>query len=138
MAKYKGRLFVLGVEATPGGGTFGAVGGVTETSLDSTTEAVDVTDKDDGVNRTLLQAAGIHSKSLGLSGWNTDSTTLDQVEEASNAGTILNYQLTSEKGDQYEGAFLVTAFNRNGAYNGAEAFSCTLESSGEIAYTAAP
>jgi len=137
MAKYCGLLYIIEVETTAGSGTFTKLGNLRDTSLSSSNEQVDVTDKDSNKKRELLNC-GVHSKSLSGSGVFTDNAMLLIVQARSDDGALWNYRVTSEYGDQYEGAFQTSGFERNGGYNGAEEYSVSLESSGDIAYTAAP
>ncbi len=51
--------------------------------------------------------------------------------------TFLHLKLESGLGDTFIGDFLVTSLERGGEYNKEETFSCTFDSAGVIAYTAA-
>ena len=58
--------------------------------------------------------------------------TLDDTEAAAQL-----YKLTSGLGDTFVGNFQINSLERNGEYNGAEQFSTSLASAGDIVYTAA-
>lgn len=135
MPKYCGRLFILAIETTPGGGTFTTIGPTQSNGMTINNEQVDVTTKGDAPARQLINC-GINSMSLSGSGFVTDDSALEQLKVASHSGEILNFRITSDLGDQYEGPFQVSSFERTGEHNNAETFSVSLESAAAITYTA--
>lgn len=138
MAKFKGRDLLLQVEATPGGGTFNTIGGLRDASISINQEPVDITDKSNAPWRELLEDAGGKTITISGSGQFTDDSNFQIVWSSFNAGTHLNYRIISGAGDRFDGAFMVSSFERSGSYNDAEAFSASFESAGSITYTAAP
>jgi len=138
MGKFKGRDLLIKVETTPGGGTFATIGGLRDASISINQEQVDITDKASAPWRQLLADAGGKTIDISGSGQFTDDTNFQVMWDAFSAGDHINYQITSGAGDEFEGAFMVSAIERSGSYNDAENFSLTMNSSGTIAYTAAP
>ncbi len=139
MAKYCGSGFLLlkGNEDGPPE-TFAQVGGMRSTGLTINGEQVDVTDKDDAKFRALLENCGIMSLSISLSGIITNDVKVTEIEDDHNDRLHKNYQVVSDRGDSYEGAFEVATFERSGETNAEETFSITLESTGAYVHTPAP
>lgn len=135
MAKYNGDLFLikLGNEDGPPE-TFTTIACMRSTSLSLNNEQIDVTSKCDTPWRELIEG-GIRSMSLSLSGIFNDDATIDSINDIALAGTIKNYEIVSERGDSYTGAFQISSFERSGEYNDAEQYSVSLESSGTITHT---
>lgn len=138
MAKYKGRLFLLQVEDTPGLGTFSTIGALSNVSTTFNQEEVDITDKGSAPWKELLADAGIRSFAISADGFYSDDSVFQILYTAALNGVILNYRIISEAGDQFEGAFNIASTERSGGTSDAEAFTISLSSSGTIAYTAAP
>lgn len=137
MTKFCGKDFLVNQEDTPASDTWTVVGGMRSTGMTINNETVDVTDKGDAPWRQLANC-GIRSMSLSLSGIFSDDAILQACLAAALAGTILNYQLISGMGDDFEGPFQIASMERTGEYNGAEEYSISFESAAEIVYTAAP
>ncbi len=137
MPNYCGKDFVVQIGNGGSPETFQTVAAMQATSFTLANETVDVTNKDEMPWRQLFNC-GVRSASVSANGFFTDHASLVSVQTAARNGTILNYTIISGRGDKYVGAFQITSFERNGEYNGAEQFSISLESSGEVVYTAAP
>jgi len=102
-----------------------------------TGKKVDVTDKDGNGWRELLEGAGITSMSLKGSGVVSDNAVFtDKIMVAKMADTHLYLKIESGLGDVWVGNFAIPSVERSGEYNKEENFSITLESAGEITYTA--
>ncbi len=136
MTAQKGSLFLL--KAGDGGSpeTFTTVGGLRSTRFTINNAAVDVTNKDSSGMRELLGGAGIQSMAVAGNGVFTDTAAEETMRANAAANTISNYQIVSGNGDMWQGAFLITSYERSGDFNGEEAFSLTLESSGPVSFTA--
>lgn len=141
MTKYCGKDFVVARGNDDGPPeTFTTIAAMRSTSMTINNEQVDVTTKDDVPWRQLIEC-GVRSMSITLSGVFTDSAVhdnlvLDVLGDGSST-SILNFQLTSGRGDTFAGSFQIASMERAGEYNGEETFSLTLESAGDITYTAA-
>jgi len=86
--------------------------------------------------RRLLGGAGIASLRVGLAGRTTDSATQDRLRSLAFAGNTVNCRMDFGNGDRVSGAFLISRYARSGNVEEAEAFSLTLESAGEVSFTA--
>lgn len=135
MAAQRGNAFLLKVEATPGGGTYNAVGGGRAVTLTINNEMVDVTNKDSSGFRELLAAAGINSMSISAEGVYVDDANFDLVATSAEANTHLNYQIVfpgSTANRTYTGSFGVESLEATGEYNGAITYSMTLQADGQV------
>ena len=137
--KVCGRLFLLLKGNNDGPGeTFTQVGGAQSTGMTLNNELVEITSKDDGEWRQILEACGIGSMSISLSGVMDDEAKLLEVQEDGVNKTHSNYQIVSDLGDSFEAAFAVASFERSGDTGDAEKFSVTLESAGDVVFTPIP
>lgn len=128
---FKGNLFLLkaGDGKTPE--VFTTVAGLRGTGYSVNGEEVNVTDKDSGGWRELLDGGGETSVTISADGvYRGASTQVDLRARAMN-GTLHNYQIDNGE-EVLEGTFQVTAFEQTGDENAEQAFSVTLESSGEV------
>ncbi len=137
--KFCGSLFLLlkGNEDGPPE-TFTQVGGMRSTGMTINKEQVDITTKDDNDWRQLLAECGIKSMSISLSGAFSDETKLNEMQAEVIAGTHKNYQITSARGDSFEGPFEIASMERSGEKGADEQYSITLESASDITFTPAP
>lgn len=117
-------------------GNFITVAGMRSTSMSINNEQVDVTDKGDVPWRQLL-AVGVRSMELSASGIFSNAQVLNDIMNDVTNGAIVNFEVTSGRGDQFAGDFLVASCERTGEYNGAEQYSLSLASAGAITYTPA-
>jgi predicted secreted protein len=108
MAAQKGNSLLLKAGAVAGSPV--TVAGLRNTSLKLANDMVDVTNKDSGGYRTLLQNNAFNN-------------------------TISTYSVFFDNGDTLECAFQITAFEVAGTYNKEQTFTCTLESSGQWTFT---
>jgi predicted secreted protein len=79
-----------------------------------------------------LTGAGVRSVSVAASGIFTGSAAEIQVRGLALSGSIANYQLTFESGEQMLGQFLVSRLEYAGDFNGERNYTLALESSGEV------
>ena len=113
MAAQKGALFLLKVGDGGGPETFTTVGGLTTASFNINTASVDVTNMSSNGMRELLAGAGIQNMSLSGNGVFTDSAAEETVRANAAANSIDNYQLVAGNGDTWQGAFLITSYQRS-------------------------
>lgn len=138
MAKFKGQDFRIKIRVSTGPDVYTAIAGFRSDSMTLNNEAIDVTDKDGTLWKTLLEGAGVQSMSLKGSGIVSDAAIFKTTLMGAAVGkTFLHLKLESGLGDTFIGDFLVTSLERGGEYNKEETFSCTFDSAGVIAYTAA-
>ena len=139
MAKFCGKLFLLlkGNEDGPPE-TFTQVGGMRSTGMTINDEQVDVTTKDDGEWRQLLEKCGIKTMSISLAGAFSDEVKLNEIIADQLAQLHKNYQIVSDRGDSFEAKFEVASLERSGETNADETYSITLESAGDVVFTPTP
>lgn len=136
MAAQTGRTALVKLDNT-GSGSFQTIGGVRTRSLTINSEAVDVTNSDSTNQwRELLAAAGVKSVQMQCNGVFIDDAYINQLIAYANACTIREWQLTHPAIGTFEGLFQVTAVTFAGEYNGAMTYDFTLESAGEITFSA--
>ena len=133
MSKYKGSDFLL--QRKVSAGVYATIGAIKSNSLSINREAVDVTTKTDSKYRQLLEGAGIVSLDMSGSGVVDNSSAFVAFMATHIAGTIQEYKLVSGDGSTFVGNFQINSIERNGEYNGAEQFSTSLASAGDITYT---
>jgi predicted secreted protein len=136
-----GSGVVTALASTPLAGgtasTFENVAAMKSTSMSINNEEVDVTDKGTMPWKQLL-ACGVRSMALSASGVFTNDQSHNDFVSDANSGAIVVYRIISGRGDQYIGPFLNASIERSGEHNGAELYSISLSSAGQIAYTAGP
>lgn len=138
MAAQNGRNMTIAVGdgGTPTE-TFEVVAGAREDSMTLENGEIDITNKDSGARRTLLDG-GTQQINLTCSGVYVEGgmTTSDDLFNKARDGTITNYQVEYENGEKISGAFQVASYARTGAHDGAVTFEAELHSSGTYTYTA--
>lgn len=135
MAAQKGIALLLKIYITS---AFVTVGGIRATSLSINNAQVDVTSQDDtSRKRQLLAGAGVQSLSVSGSGVFVDDAAAAAVNTSVLADTHVDWQVVVPDFGTYEGAFQIASFEISGEHDGEVAFSITLESAGDIAFTAA-
>jgi TP901-1 family phage major tail protein len=132
-----GRLLALQLDTT-GAGAYQTIASVRTKSLKIANEAVDVTDSDSSNQwRELLAGAGVKSMEISFAGLFDDGVYINQVNTLMLAGTIRNWRISHPSLGNYTGLFQISGFELAGEYNGALEFTATLESAGEVIFTAA-
>ena len=138
MAKFSGQDFRIKIRVSTGPDVYTAIAGFRSDGMTLNNEAIDVTDKDGTLWKTLLEGAGVQSISLKGSGIVTDAAVFKTTLMGAAMGkTFLHLKLESGLGDTFVGDFLVTSLERGGEYNKEETFSCTFDSAAAVTYTAA-
>jgi len=135
MAAQKGSALLLKID--DGTGSFTTVGGLRSTSISLNDEAVDVTTKDSNNFRELLANGGTQTISVSGSGVFTDAASETALKDAFGASEFVTFQVIVPDFGTFEGKFMIATLEYAGEYNGEVTYSATLESSGEIAFSAA-
>jgi len=135
MAAQKGSALLLKID--DGNSQFTTVGGLRSTSISLNDEAVDVTTKDSNNFRELLANGGTQTISVSGSGVFTDAASETALKDAFGASTFVTFQIIVPDFGTFEGQFMIATLEYAGEYNGEVTYSATLESSGEIAFSAA-
>jgi TP901-1 family phage major tail protein len=129
MAALKGKLFLLST-----GSPLADVLSARSLDFQISSEAVDVTTKGDDGARTLLADGGVTSVTINMEGVFEDTAQHHTFITRAQARSLDAYTITSDSGEELSGTFQLTSFSRSGVYNGEEAYSLTLESSGAVTY----
>ena len=114
---------------------FSLIAGMQSKSFTINDEQVDITNSDNGKWRQLLGGCGIKSMSITGSGISTDDANEDAMIDLIMAGTLNNYQIVTARGT-FEGLFQISTQGGGGEYNQAQTWEFTLESAGDITFTA--
>lgn len=135
MAGGKGSDFLLKI--WDGVSAYTTVGGTTTDSFTINNETVETTTKGASKWRELISQAGIQSMSVSGDGIFKDGASEDLLRVAGQTAAVTDFEIYSSNGDKWQGSFVVSSYERGGEHNGAETFSYSLESAGDITFTAA-
>lgn len=137
MVAQKGKDLLLKVDGT-GTGTYTTIAGLRSRSLAFNAETVDITHQEStGQWRELLAGAGVKQARVTGSGIFKDALSDEMVRSYFFNGTIRNWQIIVPDFGTVQGLFQVTAFELTGRHDGEVAFEISLESAGELLFTAA-
>src|SRR5690606_31131478 len=126
---FKGRAFVLKRGDGAMTEVFTTVGGVRTTNLTLNNNPVDVSDNASGWQK-MLADGGIQSIEMSLDGIAKNDSAFESLLQDGFDRVSRNVQLVSGNGDIYEGPVVIASIQRSGAHDGAETFSCSLQSDG--------
>jgi len=129
MSKLKGQFFRLYVEIDS---TFTLLAALRSTTMTLNNEAVDITDKDGTLWKTLLEGAGVESISIKASGMCNNSASFAFIRTNAITGALVKMRIESNIYDIYDGVFKITSMESSGDYNKEEIFSLSLDSSGAL------
>ncbi|MDX2155141.1 MAG: phage major tail protein, TP901-1 family [Hyphomicrobiaceae bacterium] len=136
MAAQKGKDLLLKVDAT-GSGSFITVAGLRSRSITFGSETVDVTHSESaGRWRELLAGAGARSARVAGAGIFKDAASDEIVRSYVFDGTIRNWQIVIPDFGTVAGPFQISGFELSGRHDAEVAFDLTLESAGELTFTA--
>jgi TP901-1 family phage major tail protein len=136
MAAQSGKDMLLKLDQT-GSGSFLTVAGLKTRSLALNAASIDVTDAESaGRWRELLDGAGIKRASVSGNGIFKDQASDEQIRALFFAGTIRNWQLILPEFGTIAGPFQITAVEFSGDHAGEVTFNISLESAGEVTFTA--
>lgn len=136
MAAQKGKDLLLRVDST-GTGSFATVAGLRSRSISFNAETVDITHADSvGEWRELLAGAGAKSARIAGTGIFKDAASDSTIRAYVFDGTIREWQVVIPDFGTVEGLFQIASFELSGRHDGEVAFEITLESAGELTFTA--
>lgn len=136
MAVQRGKDLLLKLDTT-GSGTFVTVAGLRSRRLSFSEEAVDVTSAESADRwRELLEGAGVRRAHVSGSGVFRDGDSDAAVRATFFAGTLRTWRVVVPDFGVIEGAFLVAGLEFTGAHDGELGFEITLESAGQLTFTA--
>lgn len=117
---------------------FQIVGGLRSKSIAINSEAIDITTHDSLEWKKILDTAGIRSVSLSGAGVFESGSVISYIRSKMMSNTMINFEIIiTDTGDKFAGLFKVTSFEASGDYNAESNYSISMESSGEVTFTAA-
>jgi len=135
MSAQKGKDLLIKI--SDGAGGFTTVAGLRTRRLAFNAETVDVTHAESANRwRELLDGAGVKRASVTGRGLFKDAATDASMRQTFFDGTILNYQIVIPDFGIVQGPFQLTALEFAGEHNGEVTYDLTLESAGELTFTA--
>ncbi|MDX6806563.1 phage major tail protein, TP901-1 family [Terrihabitans rhizophilus] len=135
MTAQKGKDLLLKVGSGEGG--FITIAGLRTRTLMLNAQTVDVTHSESaGRWRELLEGAGVRRASLSGSGVFRDGASDARAREIFFAGTLLQWQVVVPSFGTIEGLFQITSLEYRGDHMGEVTFDLSLESAGELSFTA--
>lgn len=136
MPAQKGKDLLLKLDAD-GTLAFVTVAGLRSRSLAINTETVDITHSESaGRWRELLEGAGARHARIAGAGIFKDAASDALVRQYAFAGTIRAWQVTIPDFGLIQGPFQITGLDLAGRHDGEITFELTLESAGELSFTA--
>lgn len=136
MAAQKGKDLLLKIDSD-GLGTFETVAGLRSRSIAFNAETVDVTHQESaGQWRELLSGAGAKSARIAGSGIFKDAASDATIREVFFDGLIRAWQVVIPDFGMVEGPFQITSFELSGRHDGEVSFDLTLDSAGELSFSA--
>ena len=137
MAAQKGKDLLLKVDSN-GSGSFTTIAGLRTRAIAFNAEAVDVTHAESaGQWRELLSGAGVKTARLTGAGIFKDASSDEIVRGYVFNGTIRDWQVVIPDFGTVAGPFHIGSFELTGRHDGEVSFDVSLESAGELIFTAA-
>lgn len=136
MPAVKGLDMLLKVDST-GSGSFSTVGGIRSTEISLDGASVDVTSQDDTSRyRQLLAGAGIKTATIKGSGVFKGDSAAGTVRSYFAADTIRDWTIIVPGFYTIKGSFKITNLTYSGDHAAEVTFSISLESAGDLTFTA--
>ena len=136
MGAQKGRDLLLKIDGT-GPGSFQTVAGLRSHTLSFNAETVDVSHQESaGQWRELLAGAGLKSAGIRGSGIFKDAASDATIRTCFFDGTIRDWQVIVPDFGTIEGPFQIASLEFGGRHDGEVTFELSLESAGELSFTA--
>ena len=135
MSAQKGKDLL--VKISDGAGGFTTVAGLRTRRLAFNAETVDITDAESSNRwRELLDGAGVKRASVTGRGLFKDATSDALMRQTFFDGTIVAYQIVIPGFGTVQGPFQVTSLEFAGEHNGEMTYTISMESAGELTFTA--
>lgn len=131
MVAYSGNLVLLKIKQ---GKSYEVMGGMRTTRFLLNNQIIDATHKESGKWRELLDEVGVSSVSITGSGIFTNKSSEQIVRDIAFKNKKAEFLLTFGNGDQMEGKFIVSTYERSGNVSEEETYNISLESAGEVNY----
>lgn len=138
MAVQAGKDLLVKVDMTSDG-QFETIAGLRATRVSFNAETVDVTTLDsDGGWRELLVGAGVRSAAISGSGVFRDAGTDERARQLFFDGETPDFQIVIPEFGVVQGPFQVASFEYAGTVNGEVTYELSLQSAGQIVFSAEP
>lgn len=138
MAAACGKAVVVSFKDDAGTPTYQVVAGLRARAITLNAEVVDVTNADStGSWREILDGCGVRSASMSGDGVFTDDAGVEAVRDAFFEQENRDAKILIPGYGTFEGKFKVTAMEFGAEFNREVTCSLTLESAGELTFTAA-
>ncbi|HEU4662153.1 MAG TPA: phage major tail protein, TP901-1 family [Pseudolabrys sp.] len=135
MAAQKGKDLLIKIAD---GSDFVTVAGLRTRRLAFNAETVDITNAESSNRwRELLDGAGIKRASVSGRGLFKDETSDTLMRQTFFDGTVTNYQVVIPSFGTVQGPFQIVSLEFAGEHNGEVTYDVSLESAGELTFTAA-
>src|SRR6185295_3961656 len=135
MTAQKGKDLLVKIA---GGGGYTTVAGLRTRRLAFNAEAVDITHAESANRwRELLDGAGVKRASVSGRGLFRDASSDVLIRQTFFEGAIINYQIVIPSFGTIQGPFQIGSLEFAGEHNGELTYDMSLESAGELAFTAA-
>lgn len=135
MAAQKGKDLLIKIDDGSG---FTTVAGLRTRRLAFNAETVDITHAESASRwRELLDGAGVKRASVSGRGLFKDASSDELMRATFFAGGVKDYQVVIPDFGTVEGAFQIVSLEFAGEHNGEVTFDLSLESAGELTFTAA-
>lgn len=135
MAAQKGKDLL--VKLSSDGTSFTTVAGLRARSITINAQTVDVTNQESaGQWRELLEGAGQKSARIAGSGIFKDAASDAEVRSLAFEGSIKPWQIIVPDFGTISGPFQITTLEFSGRHDGEVTFDLTLESAGQLTFTA--
>ncbi|WP_374764264.1 phage major tail protein, TP901-1 family [Yunchengibacter salinarum] len=131
-----GKDLLFKMEDPAGSSTFRTIGGFRSNTFTVGGTTIDVTAKDSGAFRALMNGGGVRSLSADASGVFVDKDGMQAVHGAMMSGSHHVWRLIAPGFGTYEGPFIVTSLSFAGEHNGEMTYSLNLESAGSVSFAA--
>ena len=129
---YLARNLRLKVEEPHDSGTYKFIGGMQSLSISTSTVNETISNIIGQTYNEMITDTGPKSYSISGSGIFKNSVGERIMASARMTGEVRRFKITFGNGDQLNGLFVVTTFDRSGDSAGAETYSTSLESSGLV------
>ena len=137
MAAQKGKDLLLKIDGA-GNGTFTTVAGLRSRTLAFNAETVDITHQEStGQWRELLAGAGVRNSRITGAGIFKDAASDEMLRIAFFEGAIKTYQVIVPDFGTVQGPFQIISLEMTGRHDNEVAFDVSLESAGQLVFTAA-
>ncbi len=134
MASQKGRDLLLKIGDGGEVEVFTTIGAARIASVNINNNPVDVTAMNSRGLQALQADAGIQTLEIYLDGLFKDAVAEEMLRASAFNRSLKNYELIFPNGNKITGAFVVTSYKRDGAYDGLESFSVRLLRSGASSF----